>query len=146
MGNNNLKVLKKAITFEYTINGGGKLTLHKIYFYKDKNGNEPVAEYIAELAQKKEKNSRIKLNKIRDYMKVLSEYGTQAGEPYIKHIDGEIWELRPLRDRILFVGWINGSYVLLHQFMKKTQKTPAREIEKAKRELADLIERGVKYE
>jgi len=30
--------------------------------------------------------------------------------------------------------------------MKKTQKTPAREIEKAKRELADLIERGVDYE
>ena len=46
----------------------------------------------------------------------------------------------------MFVGWANGSYVLLHQFMKKTQKTPAREIEKAKRELADLIERGVKYE
>ena len=30
--------------------------------------------------------------------------------------------------------------------MKKTQKTPAREIEQAKRELADLIERGVQYE
>lgn len=120
--------------------------MHKIYFYKDKNGNEPIAEYISELAQKKDKNNRIKLNKIRDYIKVLSEYGTQAGEPYIKHLDGEIWELRPLRDRILFVGWANGSFVLLHQFMKKTQKTPAREIEKAKRELADLIERGIKYE
>ena len=120
--------------------------MHPIYFYKDKNGNAPVAEYIAELAQKKDKDSRIKLNKIRDYMKVLSEYGTQAGEPYIKHLDGDIWELRPLRDRILFIGWVNGGYVLLHQFMKKTQKTPAREIEKAKRELADLIERGEKYE
>lgn len=120
--------------------------MHKIHFYRDKNGNEPVAEYIAELAQKKDKDSRIKLNKIRDYIKVLSEYGTQAGEPYIKHLDGEIWELRPLRDRIIFIGWANGSYVLLHQFMKKTQKTPAREIEKAKRELADLIERGAKYE
>ena len=120
--------------------------MHKIYFYKDKNGNEPVAEYMADLAQKKDKDSRIKLNKIRDYVKTLSEYGTRAGEPYIKHLDGEIWELRPLRNRIFFVGWINGSYVLLHHFMKKTQKTPAREIEKAKRELADLIERGVKYE
>ena len=120
--------------------------MHKINFYRDKNGNEPVAEYIAELARKNDKDSRIKLNKIRDYIKVLSEYGTQAGEPYIKHLDGEIWELRPLRDRILFVGWVNGSYVLLHPFMKKTQKTPAREIEKAKRELADLLERGVKYE
>ncbi len=120
--------------------------MHKIYFYRDKNGKEPVAEYIAELAQKKDKDSRIKLNKIRDYIKVLSEYGTQAGEPYIKHLDGEIWELRPLRDRILFVGWIQGSYVLLHQFVKKTQKTPAREIERARRELADLIERNVQYE
>ena len=120
--------------------------MHKIYFYKDKNGKEPVAEYIADLAQKNDKDSRIKLNKIRDYIKALSEYGTRAGEPYIKHLDGEIWELRPLRDRILFIGWVNGSYVLLHHFMKKTQKTPAREIEKAKRELADLIERGVKYE
>lgn len=120
--------------------------MHKIHFYKDKNGKEPVAEYIAELAQKKDKDSRIKLNKIRDYIKVLSEYGTQAGEPYIKHLDGEVWELRPLRDRILFVGWLHGSYVLLHQFVKKTQKTPAREIERARRELADLIEREVQYE
>ncbi len=120
--------------------------MHKIYFYRDKNGKEPVAEYIAELAQKKDKDSRIKLNKIRDYIKVLSEYGTQVGEPYIKHLDGEIWELRPLRDRILFVGWIQGSYVLLHQFVKKTQKTPAREIERARRELADLVERNVQYE
>ena len=117
-----------------------------MYFYRDKNGSEPVAEYIEKLAQKNDKDSRVKLNKIRDYIKILSEYGTQAGEPYIKHLDGEIWELRPLRDRILFVGWINGSYVLLHHFIKKTQKTPAREIEKAKRELADLRERGVNYE
>lgn len=120
--------------------------MHKIYFYKDKNGKEPVYEYMVELANKNNKDSRIKLNKIQDYIEVLKEYGTHAGEPYIKHLDGDIWELRPLRDRILFVGWVNGSYVLLHQFMKKTQKTPAREIEKAKRELADLIERGVTYE
>lgn len=55
-------------------------------------------------------------------------------------------ELRPLRDRILFVGWVNGSYVLFHHFMKKTQKTPTREIEQAKRELADLMERGMNNE
>lgn len=120
--------------------------MHKIYFYKDKNGNEPVIKYMTELSKKKDKDSRIKLNKIGDHIEMLRNYGTQAGEPYIKHLDGEIWELRPLRDRILFVAWIDGGYVLLHQFMKKTQKTPKREIEKAKRELADLIERGVKYE
>ena len=77
--------------------------MYKIFFYRDRNGNEPVAEYIAELARKNDKDSRIKLGKIRDYIKVLSEYGTQAGEPYIKRLDGEIWELRPLRDRIFLL-------------------------------------------
>lgn len=54
-------------------------------------------------------------------MKILSEHGTRVGEPYMKHIDGDIWELRPLRDRIFFFGWNGDSFVLLHQFMKKTQ-------------------------
>lgn len=100
--------------------------MHKIYFYRDKNGKEPVLAYLRELGCKKDKDSRIKLNKIRDYVKALSKYGTQAGEPYIKHLDGEIWGLRPIRDRILFVAWHNGGYVLLHSFMRKTQRTSAR--------------------
>ena len=120
--------------------------MHNVYLYRDRSGKEPVAEYIAELAAKKDKESRVKLSKIRDYIKMLSEYGTRAGELYIKHIDGEIWELRPLRDRILFVGWVNSSFVLLHQFMKKTQRTPSCEIEQAKREIADLKERGLNHE
>ena len=120
--------------------------MYEIHFYRDKNGQQPVKEYIAEQGKKKDKDSRIKLNKIRDYIKALSEYGTQIGEPYIKHLDGDIWELRPLRDRILFVAWSGSSFVLLHHFMKKTQKTPSREIEKARRELADLKERGIDNE
>ena len=117
--------------------------MHEIYFYTDKKGNKPVLDYINELAQKKDKNSRIILNKINDYIQHLSEYGVCAGEPYVKHLGGDIWELRPLRDRILFVAWVNNSYVLLHHFMKQTQKTPLREIKQAKKELTDLIERGI---
>ena len=116
--------------------------MHQIYFYRDKQGRRPVADYLDELAARKDKDSRIKLKKIQDYMKILQNYGTLAGEPYMKHIDGDIWELRPIRDRILFVAWHEGSFVLLHHFMKKTQKTPMREIEQAQRELADLKERG----
>lgn len=115
--------------------------MYEIHFYKDKNGKEPVKEYIAALASKKDKDSRIKLTKIRDYVKALSEYGTQIGEPYIKHLDGDIWELRPLRDRILFAAWNGSGFVLLHIFMKQTQKTPPREIDRAKRNLADYQER-----
>lgn len=120
--------------------------MHNIVFYKDKNDNAPVKEYLLSLKHRNDKNSRIKLNKIQDYIQALSEYGTTIGQPQVKHLDGDIWELRPLRDRILFFGWIDGSYVLLHQFVKKTQKTPAREIEQAKRELADFIERSRKDE
>ena len=117
--------------------------MHPIYFYCDKQGRRPVADYLDELADRKDKDSRIKLKKIQDYIKILWNYGTLAGEPYMKHIEGDIWELRPIRDRILFVAWHEGSFVLLHHFMKKTVKTPPREIEQARRELADLKERGV---
>lgn len=115
--------------------------MHEIYFYKDPQGHEPVLEFIKELSHKNDKNSRINFNKINDYIEMLSKYGTQIGEPYIKHLEGELWELRPLRNRIFFVTWIDGNYVLLHHFLKKTQKTPKREIDQANRELAILLER-----
>lgn len=116
--------------------------MHEIVFYSDPSGSTPVLDYMQELAANGSKDSRIKLNKIRDYVKALSLYGTRIGEPYVKHLDGDIWELRPIRDRILFAAVVGGRFVLLHCFMKQTQKTPAREIDKAKRELADFIERG----
>ncbi len=120
--------------------------MYAIHFYSDRSGNEPVPDYLRELSERSDKDSRIKLNKIRDYVKALARYGTQVGEPYVKHLDGQIWKLCPIRDRILFVAWHEGGSVLLHTFVKKTQKTPAREISKAKRELADMVERGVTFE
>lgn len=99
-----------------------------------------------ELYARKDKDSRSKYNKIMEYIDVLSEHGITAGEPYIKHIkhiDGDIWELRPLRNRILFAAWVDGAFILLHHFMKNTKKTPKREIEKAKRELDDFRKRDL---
>lgn len=124
----------------------GVLPLFEIVFYSDNTGNEPVYDYMKELQSNTSKDSRIKLHKIQDYIKALSAYGVSIGEPYVKHLDGDIWELRPIRDRILFAGWAQGRYVLLHQFVKKTQKTPTREIEKAKRELLDFMERSSQNE
>ena len=57
---------------------------------------------------------------------------------FLPKLSFPLLNVTPLKNRIFFVGWAGGSYVLLHHFMKKTQKTPKREIEKAKRELADL--------
>ncbi|MBP3749819.1 MAG: type II toxin-antitoxin system RelE/ParE family toxin [Ruminobacter sp.] len=42
----------------------------------------------------------------------------------MKHLKDKIWELRPQRNRVLFVTWENDSFVLLHTFvkLKKRQK------------------------
>jgi phage-related protein len=58
----------------------------------------------------------------------LEDRGTRAGERFTKRISGDIWELRPGHNRILFFGWNGNHFVLLHHFAKTTQKTPPKEI------------------
>lgn len=116
--------------------------MYNIIFYKDKNGKSEVQEYILNLQKRKDKNFRIKFNKITSYIDILSENGIMAGEPYIKHIEDNIWELRPLRDRILFAYYDKNTFILLSIFMKTTKKTPKTEIEKAKKILKDWSDRN----
>ena len=120
--------------------------MYKIYFYKDRRGRQQAYEYLKGLAKRTDKDSRIKLKKHNDYLQALAVYGLKLGEPYIKHLQGDIWELRPLRDRSLFVALNKDGFLILHTFMKKTQKTPQREIEQALRELVDFKERCVDYD
>lgn len=126
----------------YMLSSSIELSMHeeRIVFYIDSRGNAPVYEYLLELGKKNDKGSRIKFNKINEYILILCEVGLSAGEPYIKHIEGNIWELRPLADRIFFAGWERNRFILLHHIVKKTQKTPKREIEIAKRRLEEAIE------
>ena len=112
--------------------------VHQIIIYVDRNGKSPLLDYIESLENDGSKDSRIKRTKIRAYVKALAMNGTRLPETYCKHLEGEIWELRPIRDHILFAGWHDGAFVLLHSFVKKSQKTPKREIEQAKHELADF--------
>jgi phage-related protein len=116
--------------------------VYRIKIFADAQGNQPIKEYLTALAAKTDKDSRVKMSKIDYYFQALREYGTRAGEPFIKHIDGDIWELRPLRDRFFFFAWQDNNFVLLHHFVKKTQKTPVKEIKQAKRNLKDFIERS----
>jgi len=115
--------------------------MYRVFNYKDKNGKEPVGDYLESLESLSGKSSRIKARKIRHDIDVLEKVGTWAGEPYVKHLQGEIWELRPLKDRILFAAWDSNSYILLHHFVKKTRKTPQGEIDRAKQYLKDYRER-----
>ena len=117
--------------------------MYKIVFYQNKNGESEVENYIMSLRkQVNNKDNRVKLNKIVAYINLLEEKGLELGEPYIKHLEEDIWELRPIRDRILFAHSENNTFLLLTYFMKETQKTPKQEIEKAKRLLKDYKERS----
>ncbi len=116
--------------------------MYSIKIYEDKYGKSEIKDYIRSLQQNQSKDSKIKFNKIISYMRLLSENGLSIGEPYIKYLNNEIWELRPLKDRILFTYWNNNRFILLSIFAKKTQKTPRNEIEKAKRLLKDYRERS----
>ena len=116
--------------------------MYEIEFYEDIYGKSEVYEYIQQLRNNLNKENKQKLKKTYMYIDLLSQEGLKLSEPYIKKLDKEIWELRPLRDRILFACWRNNKFVLLSVFMKQTRKTPKREIEKAKRLLEDYKKRS----
>lgn len=116
--------------------------MYDIEIYEDIHGNSEVNDYFEGLQKSKSKDDRIKANKIRMYMRLLKEYGLTLNEPYIKHLEEDIWELRPLRERFLFAYWTGNKFVILSHFMKQTQKTPKAEIEKAKKLFEDYKERS----
>ncbi len=108
---------------------------YKIEFLKNDKGFSESEEYIFELIQKskKSKDARIKINKIIEYLDALEKFGVTVGQPAVKHINGELYELRPLRDRFFFFYQYENRYIVLNHFVKKTQKTPQKEIDKALR-------------
>ena len=111
--------------------------MYNIEIYVDKNKNSEIKEYIKNLKQNKSKDDKIKFNKIIAYIRMLEQKWLSLGKPYIKHLENNIWELRPLKNRILFAYYDDNNFILLNIFKKKTQKTPRKEIEKAKKLFKD---------
>ena len=87
----------------------------------------------------------LQLKQISLYIQSLEDNGTRLNENITKHLDDDIWELRPGNNRVLYLYlyfyFKDDTFVLLHQFQKKTQKTPKREIERAKAERDDYLRR-----
>jgi len=76
-------------------------------------------------------------------MELVRAFGLErVHEPYIKHIEGRIWEMR-LRGRdgiarALYVTASERRVVILRVFTKKTRRTPRREIELARRRAEEV--------
>lgn len=69
---------------------------------------------------------------------LLNEFGPQqVGMPHVRHLEGKLWEMRLSGKegigRAICVAAADGRIVVLHAFVKKTQKTPRAALELARR-------------
>lgn len=117
--------------------------MYNVEFYEKPNGESELWNYLEELREKSStsKDARIQYKQIALYIQLLQDNGTRLQDNITKHIDDGIWELRPGNNRVFYFFFKDDTFVLLHHFQKKSQKTPRREIEKAKSERADYISR-----
>ncbi len=72
--------------------------------------------------------------RFRRIVELIQEYGLErVHEPHLKHLEGPLWEMRMKgRDgiaRAIYVAAKGRRVIVVRVFVKKTQKTPRREIE-----------------
>ena len=118
--------------------------MYTVEFYETRDGQCPVWEFLENLRIKSasNKDARIQHKQASLYIELLQQNGTRLNDNITKHLEDGIWELRPGNNRVFyFFFYENNTFVLLHQFRKKSQKTPKREIEKAKSERIDYLSR-----
>jgi len=110
----------------------------KILLYTTPQGNKPVNEFIHSLELKAQ-------TKVYNALELLKSYGVSVGSPHIKKLTGtELWELRILGSdsiRILYIAITGKTFLLLHGFKKKKDKTPPKEIRIAEDRLNEFRSR-----
>jgi phage-related protein len=112
-----------------------------IEFFELSNGCKPVLDFIDGLPTKDKA-------KIVKEIELLKDYGIELGSPRARKITGKkyvgLWELRIRFSsnyyRIFYFLYKNGTFVLLHGFIKKKNKTDIRELEIAKSRMSKYLE------
>lgn len=114
----------------------------KVVFYQKADGSEPAKDFLDSL----DKKMRAKMART---IETLQNNGNDLREPYSKYIDDGIFELRAKVgsdiSRVLYFFFTGKRVVLTNGFVKKTQKTPAKEIELAKKYRKDFLLREEEY-
>jgi phage-related protein len=103
-------------------------------FYEIPSGRKPVREWLLELDAED--------RRIIGYDVETVEFGWPIGMPVCRPLGDGLWEVRSQLSkgtigRIIFCI-VNGEMVLLHGFVKKTQKTPVPELELARKRQREL--------
>jgi phage-related protein len=112
--------------------------IRKIIFYRTKEGNCPVENFLDSLPGKV-------AQKITWTLEILENQGMLPSTYFKKLKNTEIWECRIQFGsniyRIFCFFELNSIIVLTHGFIKKSQKTPQKEIERAIQYKNDYISR-----
>ncbi|MBQ9208709.1 MAG: type II toxin-antitoxin system RelE/ParE family toxin [Oscillospiraceae bacterium] len=110
----------------------------EIVFYKTENGKNPVEDFLNELNDKMRAKMLLSI-------RIVREKGYQARMPYSEELEDGIFELRAKVgsdiSRVLYFFVIGRKIILTNGFIKKSQKTPKSEIERAKKYRADYFRR-----
>jgi phage-related protein len=105
-----------------------------VRFYRSSTGREPVLEWLRGLDR--EDRRAIGL----DLMRV--QFGWPIGMPLVRSLKDGLWEVRsslPSRKIArLILCFHHQTLVVLHGFIKKTQTTPAEELDLAKRRMKEV--------
>jgi phage-related protein len=109
-----------------------------INYWRNLSGKAPVEKYIDEIDNKEERAELLSA------LKVIQEYGTDTIGVEFRQIEGKLWELKIRihgnQHRIFYVVLKGNEMVLLHAYLKKTPKTPVKEIQTAKQRMKQLME------
>jgi phage-related protein len=116
-----------------------------IEYYMTREGKSPVKEFVDSLSAEGQA-------KYIFITRLLKEYGIHVKEPYVRQITGhkKLYEIR-IKDksgisRILYFAHSGKKFVLLHGFIKKTDKTPAKEVDIAEQKMKEYLSREVQHE
>ncbi len=108
----------------------GQEPILTVSFFRTETGREPVREWIKSLPREQRKP-------IGEDIKTV-QFGWPLGMPLVRKLDKDLWEVRVrLPDGIARVLFATGEQrmILLHGFIKKSQKTPPQELALAKTRL-----------
>jgi phage-related protein len=107
----------------------------RVVFYKTEAGKEPVRDWLKSLPSQEKKT-------IGEDIKTV-QFGWPLGMPLVRKLEKDLWEVRShLPNRIARVIFTvdDGLMVLLHGFIKKSQKTPSSDLTLARKRLQTLWE------
>ncbi len=111
---------------------GGELRL-SVIFFRTAAGKEPVRDWLKELPKEDRKAIGIDLKTV--------QFGWPLGMPLVRKLEKDLWEVRSNLDgriaRVMFTV-VGEELVLLHGFIKKSQKTPMDDLKIARARRVEL--------